>query len=110
MNAPCPVGQTLILQRNTPLLQLTAYQDNMPIPMKTFENGLDKLTEADQDIARLVNSGVGLNGVLCLPGGSYTIMPPVGAPGLGNGSTVIDVTTRGADPTGLQDSTAAICP
>lgn len=108
LNAPCPVGQTLILQRNTPLLQLTAYQDNMPIPMKTFENGLDKLTEADQDIARLVNSGVGLNGVLCLPGGSYTIMPPVGAPGLGNGSTVIDVTTRGADPTGLQDSTAAI--
>jgi hypothetical protein len=50
LNSACLSGQALVLQRCTPLTQLMVFTDNMPIPYKTFERGLDKLTEIDQEI------------------------------------------------------------
>lgn len=45
-----PAGQLVVLTRMTALTQTTVYTDNMPIPMKTIENSLDKLTEIVQEI------------------------------------------------------------
>ena len=45
LNTVCNGGSTLVLSRVTPVTQTTVYTDNMPIPMKTFEKSLDKLTE-----------------------------------------------------------------
>jgi len=47
---PCQSGWHLILSRDTPLTQSTMYYDNMPTPMKSFENSLDKLTEMIQEL------------------------------------------------------------
>lgn len=49
LNSACALG-TLVLTRVTPLTQTSVFTDNMPVPMKTFENGLDKLTEIDQEL------------------------------------------------------------
>jgi hypothetical protein len=49
LNSACASG-TLVLTRVTPLTQTSVFTDNMPVPMKTFENGLDKLTEIDQEL------------------------------------------------------------
>lgn len=50
LNAACPNAQTLTITRTTPLTQSTVFTDNMPVPMKSFENGLDKLTEIAQEL------------------------------------------------------------
>src|ERR1035441_9745974 len=42
---PCTTGWHIVLARVTPVTQAIQFYDNMPIPMKTFERGLDKLTE-----------------------------------------------------------------
>jgi len=61
----CPASGTLVLSRNTPLTQNSVFTDNMPIPYKTFERGLDKLTEIDQEIDAEVSS-ITTNGA-CFP-------------------------------------------
>jgi hypothetical protein len=38
-----------MIERTTPVTQASVFTDNMPVPMKSFENGLDKLTEIDQE-------------------------------------------------------------
>ena len=57
LNTACVTG-TLVLQRNTPLTQTSVFNDNMPIPFKTFERGLDKLTEIDQDLWEYIDTYV----------------------------------------------------
>ena len=59
LNTACSAG-TLVLQRITPLTQPVVYTDNMPIPYKTMERGLDKLTEIDQEILLNVLNSVSL--------------------------------------------------
>jgi|SRR6185437_9496177 len=64
-------GQTVVLQRSTPLTQTSQFHDNMPNPMAQFEAGLDKLTEIVQEIAAnqtgsgsgatIVTAGAGIN-------------------------------------------------
>lgn len=84
LTAACPSGQLLVLQRTTPVTQLSIFTDNMPVPMKTFENSLDKLTEilqetnanvASKAIPGLCPAGEFVNqttttGVVCGTGGS----------------------------------------
>lgn len=50
LNSAPPAGQTVLLQRDTPLTQTSEFYDNMPQPMSQFEAGLDKLTEIAQEI------------------------------------------------------------
>ena len=54
LNAACPSPQTIVLTRNTPILQNSVFADNMPKPMKSFENGLDKNTEIEQEQAAAI--------------------------------------------------------
>jgi hypothetical protein len=63
MNTPVPAGQTLELQRMTPLTQLRVFRDNLPDPMVQFEDGLDKLTEIVQELAADIAAGGGGTGV-----------------------------------------------
>jgi hypothetical protein len=49
LNTACPSGQTLVLERMTPLTQTTQFYDNMPAPLTNFMYGLDKLTEIMQE-------------------------------------------------------------
>lgn len=63
-----PAGQTVVLQRATPLTQTSEFYDNMPQPMAQFEAALDKLTEIVQEI---VASGTG---------GGSTLTPFAGVP------------------------------
>ena len=51
LNTACASGGTLVLQRFTPFTQQSIFTDNMPVPYKTMERGLDKLTEIDQELA-----------------------------------------------------------
>lgn len=55
-----PSGQSVVLQRSTPLTQTTVYVDNLPQPMVTFENSLDKLTEITQELAANQSSSGGV--------------------------------------------------
>lgn len=64
---PCPVDAVLTIERITPITQALKFYDNMPIPMVTFERGLDKLTEISQEIwggsvhsIQMQNNGVDL--------------------------------------------------
>jgi len=50
-------GQTVVLQRSTPLTQTSVFTDNMPTPMQTFENALDKLTEIAQEQEAQIAAG-----------------------------------------------------
>ena len=50
LNSACPGGQTLIVARSTPVTQPVVYTDNMPTPMKTIENSLDRITEIAQEL------------------------------------------------------------
>lgn len=52
-------GQTIILQRATPLTQESVFTDNVPQPMQQFEEALDKLTEITQELAANQGSGGG---------------------------------------------------
>lgn len=64
-------GQTVVLQRSTPLTQTSQFYDNMPTPMAQFEAALDKLTEITQELAAnqtgsggtatIVTAGEGIN-------------------------------------------------
>lgn len=56
-NTALLAGQTVVLQRNTPLTQESVFTDNMPTPMQQFEDSLDKLTEIAQELA--LNQGGG---------------------------------------------------
>jgi hypothetical protein len=91
LNTACSTG-TLVLQRNTPLTQTSVFTDNMPVPMKTFERGLDKLTEANQDMLRYVN-GIALHvpvvGPLTDMGGQVFNVKAYGT-GVGTGNATID--------------------
>lgn len=49
LNDALPNGASLVLQRVTPLNQLDVFTDNMPVPLKTIEYALDKLTEIAQE-------------------------------------------------------------
>src|ERR1035438_5222849 len=59
---PCTFGWSLILARVTPTTQTVSFYDNMPIPFKTFERVVDKLTEIDQEIEGELASGGGGGG------------------------------------------------
>lgn len=52
-----PSGQTVVLQRTTPLTQTSVFTDNMPQPMQQLEDALDKLTEIDQELAASIAAG-----------------------------------------------------
>lgn len=56
-------GQTIVLQRSTPLTQASVFHDNLPQPMQEFENSLDKLTEIVQELAANQGSGVSATSV-----------------------------------------------
>jgi len=58
LNSACPTGAALVVKRTTPLTQQSIFTDNMPIPYKTFERGLDKLTEIDQELWKYVQGQV----------------------------------------------------
>src|ERR1017187_8399099 len=64
----CTTGWIQILTRVTPMTQDIHFYDNMPIPMKTFERGLDKLTEIDQELL----------GTIIVNGSSLASPPPIG--------------------------------
>jgi hypothetical protein len=49
LNTACPTGQTLFLQRVTPITQLTQFTPYMPALYANIEDGLDQLTEIAQD-------------------------------------------------------------
>src|SRR5271165_6360587 len=55
---PCQAGWFLILARVTPVTQAIKFYNNMPIPMSTFERGLDKLTEIDQELEGIFNGNI----------------------------------------------------
>lgn len=81
LNAPCPVGQTLVLQRSTPLTQGSVFTDNLPQPMQQFEDAFDKLTEITQELAaNQTGSGSGATYVVAGAGitvtGSGTLSSP----------------------------------
>lgn len=59
LNSAPPGGQTVLLQRDTPLTQTSEFYDNMPQPMSQFEAGLDKLTEIAQEIVAASGGGGG---------------------------------------------------
>ena len=59
LNAPCPVGQTLVLQRITPLTQTSVFTQNLPQLMQQFEDAADKLTEIVQEIVANESGGGG---------------------------------------------------
>lgn len=59
LNTAPPSGQTVVLQRSTPLTQTREFTDNMPQPMVQFEAGLDKLTEITQELAANQGGGSG---------------------------------------------------
>ena len=73
LNAPCASG-TLVLTRVTPLTQTSVFTDNMPVPMKTFENGLDKLTEIDQELYE------GKAGIGSCPSGQFETADTISGP------------------------------
>jgi len=50
LSTACTSGSTLILNRVTPITQQSKLYDNMPIPMTTLENGLDKSIMVNQEI------------------------------------------------------------
>jgi hypothetical protein len=50
LNTACPSGQTLVLQRVTPVTQLTQFTPYMPALYADIEDGLDQLTEIDQEL------------------------------------------------------------
>jgi hypothetical protein len=56
LTAP-PAGQSVVIQRSTPLTQMSVFADNLPQPMKQFEDALDKLTEIVQELAANQSSG-----------------------------------------------------
>ena len=49
LSTACTSGVLQLLKRQTPLTQTTVFTDNMPVPMKSFERSLDKLTEIAQE-------------------------------------------------------------
>ena len=49
LNTACPTGQMLFLQRVTPITQLTQFTPYMPAMYANIEDGLDQLTEIDQE-------------------------------------------------------------
>ena len=65
LNAPCTSTLIIALVRQTPLTQTTVFTDNMPVPMKSFENALDKLTEIDQEQGGLLSTRAGTG--ICPP-------------------------------------------
>lgn len=76
LSLACPNGQTLVISRITPLTQANVFTDNMPVPMKTFERSLDKLTEITQEQSHPGCKTDGANGFDCsgsiVAGGSIT--------------------------------------
>lgn len=91
LNTVCPAGQTLVLQRVTPVLQQTVYSNNMPLPFTSFMNSLDKLTEIAQEQGNAIGSA---NAALAAATCSYgevlqsvvgPICVPVGSGGGGGG-------------------------
>lgn len=78
LNAPCPVGQSLVLQRSTPLTQATVFSDNLPTPMKQIEDAADKLTEIAQELAANQSGG---------GGGQTLVTAGIGIVVTGNGTT-----------------------
>lgn len=59
LNSPAPAGQSVLLQRSTPLTQDSVYTDNIPQPMVQIEASLDKLTEITQELAAAIGAGGG---------------------------------------------------
>jgi len=92
LGTACPSGGTLLLlKRVTPLTQTQVFTDNMPIPMKSIENGLDKLTEIAQDQQAILNLGIVAN---ILPGTNTSCTPFVN--GACTGNVTINTTPSGS--------------
>ena len=113
LNSACTSGQ-LVITRVTPLTQTSVFTDNMPVPMKTFENGLDKLTEIDQEaqiaINNLQNLGCTAGNVLQSLNGPVCVALPVPSSGSGGGTpqSQINVMAYGAKGDCVTDDRAAI--
>ena len=110
LNSACTSGQ-LVITRVTPLTQTTVFTDNMPVPMKSFENGLDKLTEISQEQAIDLNA---LETLGCSPGnvlqslnGPICVGLPVPSGG-GAPQSQINVTAYGAKGDCVTDDQPAI--
>jgi hypothetical protein len=115
LNVSCPNGQSLVLQRKTPLTQATVFVDNMPSPMASVGNAADKLTEIAQEGTSLINGAsiptstpiVGTNSLGQIVAASGSIA----SGSIGNGTTVIDATTMTGSDAGakINAAIAQIC-
>ena len=92
---PCTIGWQIVLARATPVTQTIQFYDNMPIPMKTFERGLDKLTEIIQEVNGLIAT---------LNGGGGTSYPGVTSCGFGC-LQATTLQTNGGPPSGITVNT-----
>lgn len=74
LNTVCPVGQTLVLERITPVTQLIQFTPYTPALYANIEDGLDKLTEIVQEMNYNSSGGGGggSGGTGGTPGGSNT--------------------------------------
>jgi hypothetical protein len=98
LGGPCTSGWLLVIARVTPTTQTIAFYDNMPIPMKTFERALDKLTEMVQELKGSGGSG----------GASYPGVTSDGAGGLNITGKVAaqELDTNGPPPNGITVGTS----
>lgn len=53
-----PFGQTLTINRNVPITQLTDYVQSDSFPAQSHEDALDKLTMIDQQLAASINGAI----------------------------------------------------
>lgn len=91
----CTSGWQLILARNTPITQAISFYDNMPIPMKTFERGLDKVTEIEQELKAIITGGGGGGGATpCGTTGDVQLFSSLTAFGCDDGVFTYDVFTH----------------
>ena len=74
LNTACTNGQTLVLQRVTPITQLTQFTPYMPALYTNIENGLDQLTEIDQELYE------GKGGIGLCPAGYFETADTIGGP------------------------------
>ena len=95
LNTACPSGQTLVLQRVTPITQLTQYTPYMPAMYANIENGLDQLTEIDQELS------AGKAGIGSCPAGNFETGDTVNGPtcaSVSGGGGVVSVGPSGYAP------------
>jgi hypothetical protein len=84
LSSACATGNLLTIQRVTEQTQTSSFTEYMPALYKTFEYGLDKLTEEIQDLPTLATSGAVQSLLIAAAGQIYNVKA-YGA--TGNGTT-----------------------